>query len=385
MWPRQLDAWETQYPVSVTEFVRELICEVAGSTPSLEEQLVGSLRVDADGVILTYSGTAAIEAALSMVSNGGSEVIVPDYICPYVAEGILRAGCTPVPVDVTWPELTIDPDRVRSARGRDSVAVLAAHHSGVPAPIQTLRQRTPELVILEDTAQGLGSRLPSGEACGTLGNLSVLSFSNKHLACGKGGALLVRDMDGLPEFRRARVREQIGSLHLNTRSPIGTVIAGLSHLFGTETHGFRRRLGCVNRALVGAQLPHLKQLNRWRQRHAEVYADRLGDIADESDDIELLTPLDPDIKPLHYLAAVPPERKTTILAELRRRGVHAWPGWVPISASEYASSSRISHERPVTAKAHRRVIGLPLSPGASKQRIAAAANSVHDVLRSSAS
>src|SRR5213080_877881 len=60
---------------------------------------------------VTASGTTAIQLACAALELTG-EVIVPAAAFPAIAQAVLRAGATPVPVDIEDTYLTIDPEAV---------------------------------------------------------------------------------------------------------------------------------------------------------------------------------------------------------------------------------------------------------------------------------
>jgi len=161
-------------------------------------------RYDADQVVLTDSGTNALQLALKAVAHAAERrssgaarpprIALPAFACFDLVTAAVGARVEPRFFDLV-PE-TLEPDWSSYAdvlSDRIDAVVLA--------PLFGLRGgwgRTAELArsaglpIIEDAAQGFGSR-PGGRRAGSLGDLSVISFGRgKGWTGGGGGAVLAR-------------------------------------------------------------------------------------------------------------------------------------------------------------------------------------------------
>jgi hypothetical protein len=100
-----------------------------------------------------------------------------------------------VPIDVQAGEITISPGVVQRTFAQWSEvhplrALVATHLHGVMADIPALRQLLPQIPIIEDCAQALGSSL-DGSIAGTLGDMAVFSFGPmKSIDVGEAGMIL---------------------------------------------------------------------------------------------------------------------------------------------------------------------------------------------------
>lgn len=91
--------------------------------------------------------------------------------------------------------LTLEPTAAMTARTARTRAVIACHLHGVCADVPAIRQLLPGVAVIEDVAQGLGSRL-DGLLAGTMGDAAVLSLGpGKQLDAGEGGVLLCHGAD----------------------------------------------------------------------------------------------------------------------------------------------------------------------------------------------
>lgn len=155
--------------------------------------------------IAVSSGTAALDAALACLRlSAGDEVIMPAFTIICCASAILRAGAIPVLVDcdpLTW---NMSADDVEARITPRTKAIMAVHIYGLPVdmdPIFELARRH-NLLIIEDAAEAIGLRY-KGRWCGSLGDISAMSFyANKHVTTGEGGMILTDD-DELAERCRS--------------------------------------------------------------------------------------------------------------------------------------------------------------------------------------
>jgi dTDP-4-amino-4,6-dideoxygalactose transaminase len=159
-------------------------------TKAFEEALAQHLGTP--HAVTVSSGTAALHlACLAAGIGAGDEVIVPAFTFVASASAARYAGAEPVLCDVCSPqEFNLDPADVEARITPRTRAVVAVHFCGYPARVQELRALCDErgLVLIEDCAQAIGARLPSGARVGTVGELGAFSFfSKKQLCVGEGG------------------------------------------------------------------------------------------------------------------------------------------------------------------------------------------------------
>lgn len=147
------------------------------------------------------SGTAALHLALILLKVGpGDMVICQSKTFAASANPIVYLGATPVFIDSEPATWNMDPAALASALAdidaqgniQKVKAIIPVHLYGHPAQMQAIQELANRynIPVLEDAAEALGSTL-HGQACGTFGQLSVLSFNgNKIITCSGGGALL---------------------------------------------------------------------------------------------------------------------------------------------------------------------------------------------------
>lgn len=164
------------------------------------------------------SGTAALHLGLVLLGvQPGDYVICQSMTFSASANPITYLGAIPVFVDSepdTWnmcPQALGDAiracaeGRVPGHEGRAALpkAILPVHLYGMPAKMQEIMAVADRygIPLLEDAAEALGSKL-AGQACGTFGQLGVLSFNgNKIITTSGGGALVSADESMIRQSR----------------------------------------------------------------------------------------------------------------------------------------------------------------------------------------
>jgi dTDP-4-amino-4,6-dideoxygalactose transaminase len=153
-------------------------------------------RVGCGAAFMTPSCSAALEMATRLAGvHEGDEVIVPSFTFVSTATAVLRAGGTPVFVDIDPDTLNLDPGAVAAAVGPRTRAIVIVHYGGVACDMEAIAAaaRDAGLAVIEDAAHALGASWRD-RPLGSIGHLAALSFhETKNLQCGEGGALLVND------------------------------------------------------------------------------------------------------------------------------------------------------------------------------------------------
>ena len=143
--------------------------------------------------IAVSSGTAALELAFRSLEIGPSdEVIMPSFAIISCAQAVTKLGATPVFMDSNLRDFNAKVEDIESLITHKTKAILAVHTYGLPAKIEILAgvARKHDLFLIEDAAEVIGAEV-NGKACGSFGDISIMSFyANKHISTGEGGAVL---------------------------------------------------------------------------------------------------------------------------------------------------------------------------------------------------
>ena len=199
------------------------------------------------------SATAALEIALELCGIGpGDEVITPAMTFFAAPNMIVKAGATPVFVDVLPGTRNIDLAAAAARIGPRTKAIMPTHFAGLPCDMDALYALAAahKLRVIEDAALAIGSTW-QGKPIGGFGDLCVFSFHpNKNITSIEGGALVVNDE------REARDVEVL-RFHGITRLPDGTR--------DVLVPGGKFNLPDVNAAVGLRQLARLPEFNARRR------------------------------------------------------------------------------------------------------------------------
>ncbi|AND64632.1 pyridoxal phosphate-dependent aminotransferase [Flavobacterium covae] len=179
-----------------TNWVAPLGPNVNGFEQDLERYLGENLSVAA-----LSSGTAALHLALILLDiKAGDEVICQSMTFSASANPIVYQGAIPIFVDSeseTWnmcPIALEEAIKDRISKGKKPKAIIAVHLYGMPYKhdqIKAISQKY-QIPVVEDSAEALGSSYRK-QKCGTLGDISILSFNGNKIITTSGGGALVTD------------------------------------------------------------------------------------------------------------------------------------------------------------------------------------------------
>jgi len=257
--------------------------------------------VEAEHVVGLANGTDAIEIGLeAMGLPAGGEVVVPANSFVATSEAVSRSGLRVVFADVDPGTYTVTADTLRPHLTERTVAVVAVHLYGQPAPLDEIERLCTSrgIVVVEDAAQAHGARL-DGRRVGALGRFGTFSFyPGKNLgAYGDAGALATNDA---ALARRARMIANHGR------------VAKYDH----EFEGRNSRLDGLQAGVLAVKLRHL---DRWTARRREL-ADRYRSQLDGVGDL-VLPEVRPDVEHVYHLFVVRTRRRDELREYLRSVGV----------------------------------------------------------------
>lgn len=150
--------------------------------------------------IAVSNGTAAIDVAVAALKLGaGDEVIMPSFCIISCITQFVRSGCIPVLVD-SDNTFNMDVSQIEAKITAKTKAIMCVHTYHFPVNMRPILEMAQKhgLKVIEDAAEMIGQSC-MGKACGSLGDISTMSFyPNKHITTGEGGMVLTDDA-GLAE------------------------------------------------------------------------------------------------------------------------------------------------------------------------------------------
>jgi len=195
------------------EFVKEAfdtnwVAPLGPNVDGLEQDLASFTGAKYAAVL--NSGTSAIHLALIMLGvKAGDYVLCQSFTFSASANPIVYQGAIPVFIDSekdTWnmsPEFLEEAILKLKTHNAKPKAIIPVHLYGLPAKMDEIMAiaKKYDIPVIEDAAEALGSTI-NGKACGTFGQLGVLSFNgNKIITTSGGGALISDDENYIKQAR----------------------------------------------------------------------------------------------------------------------------------------------------------------------------------------
>lgn len=154
------------------------------------------------------SGTAALHLALKMLNvKAGDIVMVQSFTFCGTTNPVTYQGAEIVFIDSEPDAWNMCPESLSKAmadyQGKKVKAIMPVHLYGMPAKMDHIQAIADQyqVPVIEDAAEALGSTF-NGQACGTFGLMSALSFNgNKIITTSGGGALVSKQKEYIDRAR----------------------------------------------------------------------------------------------------------------------------------------------------------------------------------------
>lgn len=206
------------------------------------------------------NGTSALMAAFWAIDlKPGDEVLVPSATFWASVLPLIWLGAVPVFCESEPDRLGLDPEDMARKITSRTKAIVVVHLWGMPSKMTEITRlaRKYELKIIEDASHAQGA-LWRGQACGTLGDISVFSLQGGKLApAGEGGMLLCRNY---AYWERAVCFGDITRI-IELETP--------ARRFAATSFGIKTRIAPVSAAIARNQLARLKGNNQKRNEHLQ--------------------------------------------------------------------------------------------------------------------
>lgn len=286
---------------------------------SLEDYLGNNVSVAA-----LSSGTAAIHLGLKLLDvQAGDEVICQSMTFAASANPIQYLGAKPIFVDSeieTWnicPQALEDAIKDRIKKGVKPKAIIGVHLYGMPYQHKEIREISEkyEIPVLEDSAEALGS-FYDGRACGTLGDIGILSFNGNKIITTSGGGALVAHSEGIKNkavFLATQARDDAPHYQ---HSEIG--------------HNYR-----LSNVSAGIGRGQMKVLNQWVEARRQVFEFYKGFLKDFEHIVLQSNPSD-KFSPNRWLTALYFDDKNgydlreNLRLKLLEKNIESRPLWKPM-------------------------------------------------------
>ena len=213
------------------------------------------------------NGTDAIKLSLAGLGiKCGEGVLCPAFTYYATAGAITSMGAIPVFVDIDPQTYNMSVQNLEEAiKGKRNVkikAIVPVHLYGQCADMDSILNvaRKYKLKVIEDTAQAFGAEY-RGEKAGTMGDCGTVSFfPGKNLgAFGDAGMVLTNN--------------KIAAKRINILRNQGN-----KDKYYHLVLGYNNRMDAIQAAVLKVKLRYLDSWNKMRQKNAQYFNQRLGDL-----------------------------------------------------------------------------------------------------------
>jgi len=192
------------------------------------------------------------------------EIITTPFTFAATGDAILRAGATPVFIDIDLDTYTIDTEKIKEylKTSKNVVGIIPVHLYGHPANMDEIMQIAKEynLFVIEDVAQAFGG-MWDNKKLGSIGTTGCFSFfPSKNLGgFGDGGMVSTND-DELAEIVRMLIKH------------------GGKDKYNVDHIGYNARLDTLQAAIILAKFDIIDDFNKKRRKIAKLYTEGLKEI-----------------------------------------------------------------------------------------------------------
>jgi perosamine synthetase len=330
--------------------------------------------------VAVNSCTAALHLALDAVGiNAGDEVIVPTLTFTATAEVVLYFKAKPILADCEPGTLNLDPDDVERKLTPKTRAIIPVHFAGQPCAMDCIMEiaRRRGVKVIEDAAHALPA-FYKGRMIGTIGDITCFSFyATKTMTTGEGGMATTDN----PEWAD---RMRMMSLHGISKDAWNRYSSEGSWYYEVLFPGFKYNLTDVAAALGIEQLKKCERFWLARKRIAEIYNERLADIA------EIATPsVCRDAQHAWHLYVIQLKNeqlridRNRFIEALKERGIGTSVHFIPLHLHPFYREElgNSPADFPIATGAYRRIISLPIYPKMTDQDIDRVTETIRDLVR----
>jgi perosamine synthetase len=323
----------------------------------------GAQLVDGRECVAVNSGTSGQHLGLLACGVGpGDEVIVPSFTFAATANSVALTGATPVFADIEIDHFCLDPAAVEAAVTERTVGIMPVHLYGHPADMPGLQAVADAhgLAIYEDAAQAHGASL-DGTPVGAFGRFAMFSlYPTKNMTAGEGGMVACAD-GGLARQVRL-LRNQ-----------------GMERQYENEVVGLNNRMTDIHAAIGRVQLTKLAAWTAQRQANAAYFDEHLQGV--------VTPPVAAGAVHVYHQYTIRIEAsdadngaaRTEVARRLRDDHGIGTGVYYPIPNHRLATFKR-DLDLPVTEKAAREVLSLPVHPSLSHDDLEHIVESVNTVV-----
>lgn len=347
-------------------------------------------------VHLVYKGREAIELALQLLSlPKGSVVAFNGFTCFAVYNAVTKSGLIAEYIDIADRDLNFSAETFRGfLKKNPSIKVLLIQNTlGYPCDIEAIAKICKEhsIILIEDLAHSIGAKYKNNEEAGTIGDFTILSFSQDKMIDGiSGGALIIRNekfKGRSVNFKKLENKKQI----IDKLYPFFTFLIRKTYPsgFGKILHEILKRLHLLSNpmgendelvelpswycSLVYQQFKELDKNLDHRRKIARIYAEKMDQKIVSKQVCENIN----RASNLRFPIFV--SERANLISYLKRYGVFVSDIWydAPIAPKKYMRLTNYTKQCPQSESISELIVNLPTHKNISEKQALEIANKIN--------
>jgi dTDP-4-amino-4,6-dideoxygalactose transaminase len=320
-------------------------------------------ELNCESVLLTPSGTAALEMAAILIDiQSGDEIIMPSYTFVSTANAFVLRGAKIVFVDIRPDTMNINETLIEAAISSRTKAIVPIHYAGLACEMDVIMDiaNRHELFVVEDAAQGMMSSY-KGRPLGSIGHLGVFSFheTKNYTSAGEGGLLIVNDDRFVS---RAEIIREKGT----NRSQF---FRGMLDKYSWVDIGSSYLMNDLSAAYLWGNIEKVDEINQNRLNTWHQYYDNLKDLkVQRLIDLPIVPNNCTHNAHMFYIKVRSLNVRGELINYLKENGILAIFHYIPLHSSEAGMKfGRFYGDDQFTTKESERLVRLPMYYGINQR------------------
>ncbi len=253
------------------------------------------------------SGTDALHLAYILAGiKKNDEVICPVFTCTATNIPLLYIGAKIKFADINVEDLNISLKHVEKLITKKTKALVFVNYGGLLCDLDKINKlaKKHKLILIQDAAQSLGAKYKDKDIS-KYADFTIFSFQAiKHITCGDGGALCVKNKK---LAKKGRVIRWFGIDRPKKQG--GTWENDIIDV------GYKYQMTDISAALLLDSMREFKEIKKKRNKIHDLYVQKLNN----QKNIEILKNKDKKVKPVIWLTTVITKYKDYLQKNLRKK------------------------------------------------------------------
>jgi len=333
-------------------------------------------RFDANKVLLTTSGTHALELAAILINiQPGDEVIMPSYTFVSTVNAFVLRGAKIVFVDIREDNLNIDETLIEGKITEKTKAIVPVHYAGIACEMNKITKLAKKynLFVIEDAAQGVDAKYYDNYL-GTIGHMGCYSFhETKNFSSGEGGAILINDKRFI---ERAEILREKGT----NRSKF---FRGEIDKYTWVDLGSSYLPSEINAAVLYNQFEHMDEITQKRKEIFEHYYSELEELEKKGLlRLPIINKFSKSNYHMFYILLNSEKERDNLMYNLKEKGIQSVFHYIPLHLSKYSKEMFGRFCLPKTENLSNRLLRLPIYFSLTKEDIIYITKEIINILTS---